>query len=737
MRKLTPDFYVFMTEQLENSLIGNTLDTIHYMALADVQNDWQNSLKEPDTSVNSVTRTEQKKIIAAKKITDADVNRVIKGNYFTAGTVYDMFDDSEDMSQKNFYIAVKEVSGAFSVWKCLYNNKGLPATVPPTYSSTAALENFQITSDGYIWKFMYRVTSEIAKKFSTNIVIPVQENATVKNNAVDGSIDVIFVDDSGRNYNSYCYGNFKQIAVAGNNLIHSLSTPDNVNSIEFGIQSLQGAFLADPAKPIYLADENDNFVRNGSVTNIWNLASYFSIRATNNASYVEIMAPLDLNLPGGVVNIYQFNAPEDARIVNPDNPAQWITDTSEAIARAVITTTRYKYVPTLSANTDFYKNSSIYIRSGRGAGQLRTVAEYIVTGNEHRVLIDKPFTIVPDINSSYEILPRVIITGDGTGSDGTGSATAIPLVDNSTNSIISIQMVDPGKDYTYATAQVIANTGYIDISTGLPLTANEAMLRAILPPKGGHGANVYSELYSDSVCISTEFSNTENGIINVGNSFSEILLLKQPQASNTELTLDQSALLFQDDEPVFQTDGRAKAIVSNRDGNTLRLTKIEGQFTTGGTIITDRTAGADATANVTLVDRSVSVLNGLTRFSVEIQGTGFDGFGFRPNDVVRQGSADEENAHAEGVVFAANTSFITLTQSKGVWNVSDDISGTVATMINTANGATAKILGKVDPDIIIGSGIIQHMETISPVMRTASQNETVRLVIKTKPDDET
>ena len=50
----------------------------------------------------------------------------------------------------------------------------------------------------------------------------------------------------------------------------------------------------------------------------------------------------------------------------------------------------------LSANTDFYKGSVLYIASGAGAGQQRTISEYIVTGSARRVLTANEFTTAID-----------------------------------------------------------------------------------------------------------------------------------------------------------------------------------------------------------------------------------------------------------------------------------------------------------------------------------------------------
>jgi hypothetical protein len=69
----------------------------------------------------------------------------------------------------------------------------------------------------------------------------------------------------------------------------------------------------------------------------------------------------------------------------------------------------------LSANTDFYKGSVLYISSGAGAGQQRTISEYIVTGSARRVLTATEFDTAIDSTSRFEISPRVVVDGDGSG----------------------------------------------------------------------------------------------------------------------------------------------------------------------------------------------------------------------------------------------------------------------------------------------------------------------------------
>lgn len=196
---------------------------------------------------------------------------------------------------------------------------------------------------------------------------------------------------------------------------------------------------------------------------------------------------------------------------------------------------------TLSSNTDFYKNSSIYIRSGTGAGQVRQIAEYIVTGNERRVLLTSAFTTVPDTASVFEIAPRVSISGDGTG------AEAIVSVNSSANSINTVEIVSRGSNYSYANVTITGNTG-ITSNTA----ANSAVAVASISPPGGHGSDVVNELFADKVCISTTFANNESNTIPIANEYRKIGLIKDPLFANVELTLTTStASSFTDGETVI------------------------------------------------------------------------------------------------------------------------------------------------------------------------------------------
>jgi hypothetical protein len=191
---------------------------------------------------------------------------------------------------------------------------------------------------------------------------------------------------------------------------------------------------------------------------------------------------------------------------------------------------------TLSANTDFYKNSVIYVRSGTGAGQARNIGEYIVTGSERRVLLTSAFTTLPDTSSVFEIGPALTIKGDG------DDAVVIATIDTTANSIATIEVVNKGSGYSFADV-IISSNG--DSTVAANLTPS-------LSPPGGHGSDVINELYASRAGVSVTYANNESNTIPTTNDYRSVGIIKDPLFANVELTLTTStASSFLDGETVI------------------------------------------------------------------------------------------------------------------------------------------------------------------------------------------
>lgn len=146
----------------------------------------------------------------------------------------------------------------------------------------------------------------------------------------------------------------------------------------------------------------------------------------------------------------------------------------------------------------------------------------IITGNGSPISI----TTLPNDQTEYEIAPTVVVEGDGS------NATAIAVVNTafgSANDVVAIQVIDPGKNYTYATATIYANTSFGTGAQAIPVIA----------PVGGHGKDALYELGARYVGVSTTFDNGSNeGLaFPTYGEFRRVGILQNPEFADLRVTL--------------------------------------------------------------------------------------------------------------------------------------------------------------------------------------------------------
>lgn len=755
--------------------VSETANSIYYIG-AHKSTPFSNDSNPPDP-VNSIVATHYNlydDLIFGKHITPADIKHMIRNVAWTAGTVYDMYDDTvTNLETKNFFVVSLE-STNYHIFKCLSNYNGSPSTSQPLFSETSADDEVYTTNDGYQWKYMFSVNSTTYSKFATSEYIPVVPNANVTANAVVGSINTIIITDPGSQYNSYATGTIKEAAVGGNTLLYTLSS-DRYSEYDVTLSSVTG-FVEEKVTSLNTA--------------------------TNKTSNGVIVAV--------------FTSNNTLRITNVDRafvPGANIVGVSSTTNKTIVSATPLTI--SLNPNAGFYKNNTFYIRSGTGAGQLRTIVEYYSTGDTRRILLNKSLETIPDTTSVFEIGPNVLITGDGS------NAKAIAIVNPSANTISDIEIINSGSNYTYANITIVANTG--NISTGTSngyINTSTAKARAIISPQGGHGSDVINELYANRIGIGMSFANTELSTIPATNDFRKLSIIKDPLFANLELTLATSvAANFTAGEYIVQANTGASGQISNRDGDTLRLTNINGFFVTGNSTVNYITGNTSAqVASVSAIDRSLNTFDQREIYTVSMLSTGPADKGFELDEMVLQtglqlissdiiklstntssfvfnegdlitqynGSTVTANgiiidrydntltinpnygeflvgnssinviknvgntviasisnvdntfqANGLGYIHSLNVSNTTstvigLTGVQGVFNLSDDPSGTINTFIGQTNGATAKLTGKVNTlnSVVDGSGEILYVETFEPIARSTSQTEKIKIIIE-------
>ena len=163
-------------------------------------------------------------------------------------------------------------------------------------------------------------------------------------------------------------------------------------------------------------------------------------------------------------------------------------------------------------------------------------------------------------NSTYT---RVPILGDGFGAEAT-------IVINNDSKVETVTVSKGGKGYSYGTVDLVAGN--------VPTGTTSPVFNVIVPPPGGHGADIYRELGAYNVLTYARFENdTENPDFITGNQFARVGMIENPTVydSSSILTLDKasavyairltgigySSAVFEADAPITQTVGLGSTAV--------------------------------------------------------------------------------------------------------------------------------------------------------------------------------
>ena len=131
-------------------------------------------------------------------------------------------------------------------------------------------------------------------------------------------------------------------------------------------------------------------------------------------------------------------------------------------------------------------------------------------------------------NSVYTSVP---IRGDGSGAECT-------VVIDANQQVSSATVSNQGSGYTYANVDLVAG--------GVPTGTTRPALEVIIPPQGGHGADIYRELGAYNVLL---YSRIENDSTNpdfiTGNQISRVGVVENPQqfGSSSILSADKASAL--------------------------------------------------------------------------------------------------------------------------------------------------------------------------------------------------
>jgi hypothetical protein len=128
------------------------------------------------------------------------------------------------------------------------------------------------------------------------------------------------------------------------------------------------------------------------------------------------------------------------------------------------------------------------------------------------------------IGTANRVYTKVPIKGDGTGGEAT-------IVVNNDSKVESVTVSSGGSGYTYGTIDLVG--GNVPTGTTTPT------FEVIVPPKGGHGYDIYRELGAYNALIYCRIENDlENPDFITGNKIARIGIVESPQAYNSTSLLD-------------------------------------------------------------------------------------------------------------------------------------------------------------------------------------------------------
>jgi len=294
-------------------------------------------------------------------------------------------------------------------------------------------------------------------------------------------------------------------------------------------------------------------------------------------------------------------------------------------------------------------------------------------------------------NRTYTGVP---ISGDGSGAEAT-------IVINNDAKVESINIAKGGSGYTYGT---------VDLATGgVPTGTTVPIFNVIIPPQGGHGADIYRELGATNVLVFSKIENdAQNPDFVTGNQIARIGIVENPEAfdSTSNLELSKASSLY--------------ALKLIGAGYTTATFNLDGQVT--------QTVGVGSTAvgRVVSYDQTTGVLKYWQDKSL---------VGFNTDGSLKTDPTYGYSLHSFTAVPDTGGS-VNITSNEGTLGIDTNF-GTVAspgisTVINNRTYYLGQsfIQGVSNPEVKKYSGNIIYVDNRPSITRSANQREDIKVILQ-------
>lgn len=622
-------------------------------------------------------------MIFGKRVSNTDVVEMIPRYDWSSNTVFAQYDDTDsELFTKNFYATVN-AGAQFHVYKCLYNNNGAVSTVEPTGTDANAFESLV---DGYVWKYMYSANAVTMTKFATSAYMPVVVNTAITEAAVDGSIEVINIDVAGAGYDNYLTGTFNSatdLRIGGNPVLYSIGS--NASTLN---DFYNGCLM---------------YITSGAAEGEYRVITDYYISGSQRIAVLE----------DGFENTVSVNDTFEIY------PYVYVFDTggqkqTNCIARALI-----------SSSTGNSVSKIDIINPGSGYRSATAV------------ILPNPIVDV----SSNAVLRAIISPPGGHGSNvdtelgANFACVSIKFVENeeALTTFNDFRQVGILKDPLFANVNI-----KLDINNTIGSFAPNERVFQYRDVRLAGTVSVYSNttVTGTSTFFTDALSIGDRVLISDGenNALANVLAI----ASNTSLTLTTNAS--------FTGSGCTISLI-----NAVSYGVVTDNGVGDGEIYVTNVATAGLTNSLRLVGEDsncTSVVNAAAALPISINGRNPNSFNtytqltrfigtldagtFIPDEEITQDAA-VTYAIPRAKVYAAiengATDFLYVTNVENIFqtSASPDSDGVV---VGSNSEAAFTISAKYDGDLVKDSGEVLYIENLSPISRSNTQTETVKLILE-------
>lgn len=397
---------------------------------------------------------------------------------------------------------------------------------------------------------------------------------------------------------------------------------------------------------------------------------------------------------------------------------------------------------TASSNNNFYKNSSIYLKSGQGSGQKRTIIDY--NGLTKTVIVDSSFDLYNNISLSnvvgtfyvgdtvfqntinipYGFSQGYIQPGDtlsqtntnATGLVLTNNTTHVTIRQTSTQTFLDDLPIDGNRGYSLGTGTVTVNTTSNTV-TGVSTSFVAGYSAGQYIKIGNSIRRITNVTNNTSLSVSSVFDAVYNANVHykVLSAFTPLGytyvsangVVKSSDLNAVELSFNLTQGNFQLGELITQSGSSTNGVISYISSNTLTVSNIEGPGF-GSFPISGITSNAIATVsavystpNITLSNPQGTFILGLGLTSSTGGTANVTNFKIIPNQLTEY--VISPNVVVEGDGSYANAYCIVNTASQSISSVVVYDSGvayteaTVSISANNLYGNSAVLTAKISP----------------------------------------